>query len=328
MIGFIASVFVLLLAVTDALALELDIPVDCTLGKNCFIQNYVDQAAGEDRQDYKCRKLSYDKHKGTDFAIPVFDAKAEGVKVLAAADGMVLGFRDGEKDALLSQKDPKSSANKECGNGVLIAHAGGWRTQYCHLKRGSIRVKKGQKVLRGEPLGEIGLSGKTEFPHLHIAVRDKAGTPIDPFNTNPMESGCGEAVSSLWSAKASSAMQVEGTGIVLSGIAGKPVKKHEVIQGYYPEKFLLSNADAMVFWTLLYGPQKGDKLVVQLVDSNSKILVKNTHQFEGFKAQYFQYVGKKRGKRKAWPVGAYQGKVTLIRGSQNIVDKVFHFEVK
>ena len=54
---------------------------------------------------------------------------------------------------------------------MLIDHGGGWRTQYCHMRQGSVRVRKGDRVRDRQRLGTIGLSGKTEFPHLHLSVR-------------------------------------------------------------------------------------------------------------------------------------------------------------
>ncbi len=54
---------------------------------------------------------------------------------------------------------------------MLIDHDGGWQTQYCHMKKGSIRVREGDAGAVGTPLGEVGLSGMTEFPHVHFTVR-------------------------------------------------------------------------------------------------------------------------------------------------------------
>jgi murein DD-endopeptidase MepM/ murein hydrolase activator NlpD len=61
----------------------------------------------------------------------------------------------------------------------VIVHDQGWETQYCHLKHGSISVKVGDTVQVGDVLGKIGLSGRTQFPHVHVSVRHN-GTRIDP----------------------------------------------------------------------------------------------------------------------------------------------------
>ena len=52
-------------------------------------------------------------------------------------------------------------SGKECGNGVVLVHDDGYQTQYCHLKKGSVAVKKGARVSEGDLLGFIGMSGKT-----------------------------------------------------------------------------------------------------------------------------------------------------------------------
>ena len=69
---------------------------------------------------------------------------------------------------------------RDCGNGVVIDHDDGWQTQYCHLRRGSVGVTRGQAVARGDRLGVVGMSGRTQFPHLHLSVR-RDGAVIDPF---------------------------------------------------------------------------------------------------------------------------------------------------
>ena len=63
---------------------RLGLPVSCSLGDTCFIQQFVDHAAGPDARDYTCGALSYDGHKGTDFGLPNLRQMAAGVDVLAA----------------------------------------------------------------------------------------------------------------------------------------------------------------------------------------------------------------------------------------------------
>jgi murein DD-endopeptidase MepM/ murein hydrolase activator NlpD len=81
------------------------------------------------------------------------------------------------------------------GNGVVIDHGNGWETQYCHLKQGSVQVVTGETVTTGTALGQIGQSGRAEFPHVHFAVRHE-GAKIDPFA--PEATACGAAGDDLW----------------------------------------------------------------------------------------------------------------------------------
>ncbi|MGR3678397.1 MAG: M23 family metallopeptidase, partial [Paracoccaceae bacterium] len=176
----LAAVFSSLATVCVAGDLRLTMPIDCVLGEGCHIQQYVDQDPGPGAQDYLCETLSYEGHKGTDFALPYLRDIADDVAVLAAAPGVIRATRNTMADRLFTTENETDIAGKECGNGVVIRHDDGWETQYCHMKRGSISVTKGQRIEAGTELGHVGLSGRTQFPHLHFSVR-KDGKSIDPF---------------------------------------------------------------------------------------------------------------------------------------------------
>jgi Peptidase family M23 len=324
---FVCAVLVLCLS-AKAHAFELELPVNCHVGKDCFIQNYVDQGKGKDSQDFRCRPLSYDGHKGTDFRIATLPKEGKSVDVLASADGVVKGVRDGVPDALLGAKDKPDVKDVECGNGVRIEHAGGWQTQYCHLKKGSVKVREGQSVKAGEVLGEIGLSGQTEFPHVHLQVIDTEGAFVDPFNANPMESGCVPVKTQMWSAKAFKNISITETGFLAAGVATKPLDKDAVLRGEHQEKTLPADAPAIVLWGLVFGLQKDDVLEMVLFDPEGKTFVENSTTIPAFKAQYFQFIGKKNSASMPWPTGAYEGMVSAKRGTETLFNETIRFEVK
>src|SRR5689334_18360626 len=151
----------------------LDLPLDCTLGETCAIQQYVDHDASAAARDYQCGSLSYDGHNGTDFRLLSRALQRAGVNVLAAADGLVLRVRANVEDVIIAPNDTLPDPDRMCGNGLVIAHRDGWETQYCHLAKDSLSVRPGQRVTAGTPLGRVGLSGATQFPHLHFAVRHR-----------------------------------------------------------------------------------------------------------------------------------------------------------
>ena len=147
----------------------LSLPADCVPGTTCWLVNFVDHDPGPEARDYRCGRLSYDTHKGTDIAIANDAVMHKGVDVLAAAPGRVLRVRDGVADSTKADLESATALRgRECGNGLVIDHGDDWTTQYCHMKAGSIRVQPGDRVERGAVLGRIGRSGRSEFPHRSV----------------------------------------------------------------------------------------------------------------------------------------------------------------
>ena len=77
----------------------------------------------------------------------------QGESVVAAADGVV-------KEV--------THSTKGLGNVVTIDHGNGYLTRYAHLE--NTRVTKGQKLARGQNIGQVGMSGNSFAPHLHYEV--------------------------------------------------------------------------------------------------------------------------------------------------------------
>src|SRR5205814_1010195 len=110
---------------------------------------------------------------------------------------------------------------REAGNSVVIEHGNGWETQYAHLRRHSVAVRAGQVVRRGQRLGLVGLSGATEFPHLHFEVRH-GGKTVDPFVGLDGSEPCQAGAHPLWTRQALGALAYVATGVLGAGISGKP----------------------------------------------------------------------------------------------------------
>jgi len=99
---------------------------------------------------------------------------AYGHEVLAVADGVVAVARDGIPDNTPSPYERAVPINLEtvAGNHVLLDIGGGRYGFYAHFKPGSLRVKQGDRVKRGDVIALLGNSGNTPAPHLHFTVAD------------------------------------------------------------------------------------------------------------------------------------------------------------
>jgi peptidase M23-like protein len=99
--------------------------------------------------------------------------------VLAVADGHILTARDGLPDNIPGHFDAFHPAvpitfETQAGNTITLDLGGGQFAYYAHLQPGSLRVKAGDRVRRGQVLGRIGCSGDAREPHLHFEVTTSA----------------------------------------------------------------------------------------------------------------------------------------------------------
>jgi len=118
-------------------------------------------AAGRITSRYGYRNSPFSKHTrefhgGIDFRGKI------GEEVVATADGVV------ENAASVS----------DYGKYIIIKHKKGYKTLYAHLSK--IEVTKGQRVVAGEKIGEIGSTGRSTGPHLHYEIK-KNGKRINPI---------------------------------------------------------------------------------------------------------------------------------------------------
>lgn len=289
------------LGASDFSAPNLKWPVDCILNHSCHLQQYVDHDPGPGAQDFHCNTLSYDGHKGTDIALPSLAAMEAGVTVRAAADGVVAGIRNNMVDQRF--ENGADLQGRDCGNGVVLKHSNGWETQYCHLKQGSVQVKTGQSIAAGTPLGEIGLSGKTQFPHLHLSVRHN-GTVVDPFAAD--FTTCGAQQQSLWD---TSPPYAPG-GLITVGFSNA-VPSYDAIRAGTAKMELDPASPALVLWGYLYGSQKDDLVQLQITGPQGE-LITHSEAIEKPQAQLFRAAGK-RLRTSSWPIGTYHGTVQLVR---------------
>ncbi len=105
---------------------------------------------------YKVKKF----HPGIDFSAPV------GTEIYATGDGVVTDI---------------INSRRGYGNRLIIDHGYGYETMYAHVHE--FKVRKGQKVKRGQLIATVGNTGKSTAPHLHYEIRkdNKRVNPIYYF---------------------------------------------------------------------------------------------------------------------------------------------------
>jgi len=314
--------------------LELSLPIACDLGQDCFVQNYVDIDPDNGVRTAACNLAAYDGHKGTDFRVLNTDGQAD---VIASAPGIVKAVRNDMPDRLvLSREDRELVKDRECGNGLVIAHAQGWETQYCHLRRGSVVVAQGDRIERGQKLGTVGYSGFAAFPHVHLSVR-KEGDVIDPFlgtkdqATQRLDSclsgGSGALAyeNALWQDPVETLLADSEGVIIQTGFADGPVKSVDLEQGV--EKVPTTESPALVFFARLINLKKGDRVALRLDGPQGVVVETEGKPIDRQKAQWVSFAGRKLT-ADAWVSGEYVGTATLVRDGQALQEKTVRLQLE
>ncbi|MBU1210486.1 MAG: M23 family metallopeptidase [Alphaproteobacteria bacterium] len=318
-VGILLACVLAAVAARGAEPPQLSLPIDCRLGETCFVQNYVDVDPGPGAQDYICGGATYNGHKGTDFRV-LSAAATEGVFVLAAADGKVLRGRDSMPDRLLrdyaSKVELKSIVGEnQCGNGLIIDHGGGWTTQYCHLKHGSIAVRPGQMVKAGDRLGTVGYSGTADFAHVHLTVRHD-DVVVDPFLGRVAAAGTAcdakaQTSEGLWRSDLRERLGYGRYVIFDAGFAGTPPDNDEMERDHQPA-VVRADSPALLFYARMINLKAGDRISVAVDGPQGFRAANTTKPLDRNKAVQMIYAGKKLV-AKRWPEGIYKGSVSVLR---------------
>jgi murein DD-endopeptidase MepM/ murein hydrolase activator NlpD len=301
------------------------LPIDCTFGETCFIQQYFDHDPGPGAKDYRCGPMTYDGHDGVDLRVPTMAAQKKGVTILAAASGIVRGTRDGMDDvsvALVGRDDVKG---RECGNGVVIAHADGWETQYCHMAKGSVRVKKGDELAAGAALGLVGMSGDAAFPHLHFSVRHN-GEKIDPFAAEAAPGACDGK--SLWAREAAAALAYHSPELINSGFASQAITMDDIESGRAGSELPAADSPNLIAFARVIGLKRADVQTLTLHDPTGAVMAKN--QIPALvrdRAQQFVFAGQ-RLHTSGWPRGTYEAAFEVRRDGVSSFVPRFSFTLR
>jgi murein DD-endopeptidase MepM/ murein hydrolase activator NlpD len=292
-------------------------PVGCSLGQTCAIQNYPDDDPGPGARDYACHGRTYDKHDGTDIRLTSMALEHRGVNVLAAAPGTVLRTRDDVPDVSIRDLPPGAVTGVECGNGLVVDHGGGWETQYCHMRRGSLVVRPGDHVRAGAVLGKVGLSGNTEFPHLHLTVR-KDGKAVDPFAYGAAAGAC-RGGQSLW--RTTPAYR-EGA-VLVAGFASGPVRMEDVQENGADLQPRPGRTTPIVAFVQAIGLERGDVQRLILIGPDGNAMADNRAEpLDHDKAQQLLFAGRGRVPPGGWPAGEYRAAYSVTRNGKIVLTNI------
>jgi hypothetical protein len=302
-------------------------PVGCEIGTECFVQQYVDLDPTTATMDPFCEKSTYDGHDGTDIRVLSMRDVRRGVPVLAVADGTVLRIRNDAPDVLVrTPQEREAVAGRECGNGLVVEHAGGVEAQYCHLREGSVQVRPGDRVSAGQTLGLIGASGLAEFPHVHLTVR-RQGTAVEPVTGLAGDAACDASArldASLFDAAVAEKLAVVGPQRLASGLSDGPVTE-ELLVGEAPPLPPGRDASAIVGWSWLVNLRKGDRLTVRLLSPDGSVFAENeVPALDRDKASYVAYAGRRR----APTSGDYAVEAIVRRGDAVILSDRSRFAIE
>lgn len=224
------------------------------------VTNFVDHDNTTGILDWNCGTRTYDGHNGTDISLwpfPWYMMDNKMVKIIAAADGVIVDKHDGEFDRECDAPDVPA-------NYVVLQHSNGYQTVYYHMKKGTVTKKAiGTSVKKGTVLGYVGSSGSSTGPHLHFSVYDADGNLLDPYKGN-----CNTISSSLWSTQ--------------KPYWGKKINKIMVtttppVYPYCPNREQINEFDTIPlgwagnFFVFLSEIKDGDTIYLKILKPNSQV---------------------------------------------------------
>ena len=295
----------------------LEWPVDCILGETCWVARYMDRSSNGDRLDHACGKRTQNNHKGTDITLSDTGKMARGVSVNAAAAGTVFRLRDGMANDLLQKEGRSAIKGRECGNAIILQHAGGWQTQYCHLQENSFLVQVGDSVEAGDPLALIGLSGESEFPHLHFMVRapqtnENSNRDIDPFDSGRFKDNqCDAPDISLWSHETP-----YQEAALLPPVIDTERRSRATMWAPQNET-LPANSDALIVQARGFHALAGDTWRIRLTDPSGKVRVNQTIEQKADRQRILAFAGLRKPPS-GFKTGVWHAEVQLVRARHMI----------
>ncbi|MFN6977737.1 MAG: M23 family peptidase, partial [Gemmobacter sp.] len=158
----------------------------------------------------------------------------------------------------------------------------------------------------GQPVGRVGLSGRTEFPHVHLTVR-RDGVAVDPFHPDPAATCDAAPAVTLWS----DPPPYRPGGLIGLGVAVAPPDFEAVKAGLPETPALPRDAPALIVWAHLFGVRAGDRLLLRLIGPDGAV-VDHGATLARTQARAMRFAGR-RMPAAGWPPGTYAAHADLTR---------------
>ena len=250
-------------------------------------------------------------------AFPTWRPRLEALRFWPLQTGASRDCENGQPDLSIHDRGAAAVKGQECGNGVVIDHGDGLSTQYCHLAKGSIGVVVGQKVAAGTPVGKVGLSGQTEYPHLHLTVR-RGDQVIDPFAPEPGQAGACGAGADLWTPEARRQLTYKSRAVLNAGFANGPVDMARIEAGSVTP---FSGGDTLVAYVRAIGLKAGDRQQMTLKDPSGRVLASTlSDPLPPDQAQRMLYIGA-RVPPGGWRSGRYESAYSVLRDGEIVLSR-------
>ena len=180
-----------------------------------------------------------------------------------------------------------------------------------------MRVRNGQQVKAGDALGLVGLSGETQFPHLHINVM-KGDVHLDPFSSTASTTACDASAANgapqLWAPP----VAYQPTSLINDGVTpDEPAPTQALDLPPTPAMFPASSP-TLTYWVQLLNVKAGDILKLTITRPDGHVMGK-LHSMRETQAQFFSAVLMKGNGGSIAP-GTYQLHVTLTRDGKALVN--------
>jgi hypothetical protein len=128
------------------------------------------------------------------------------------------------------------------------------------MAKGSLRVKLGDQTVTGQSIGLVGLSGDTEFPHLHFTVRHR-GKIVDPFAYDALPNTCGGG-HPIWVDSIHEQTEYRAREILNYGFSDLVPTMDLIESGEVARRPITAGSQALVAYVRAIGLQAGDQQIL------------------------------------------------------------------